>query len=57
MVRFNWDDIDRIKDAELILLGVQPSELARMPLQMREDVLAIRDAKGRLEAWRWRRKK
>lgn len=46
---FYPDEINRIQDAELILLGVPPSELAGMSLQMREDVMAIAEAKERLK--------
>ena len=48
-VSFYPDEITRIQDAELILLGVPPSELANMSLQQREDVLAIADAKAALQ--------
>lgn len=31
----------RIEDAQLVLLGIPPSEVAQMPLQMRYDVLEV----------------
>ena len=46
---FYPDEISRIQDVELILMGVQPSELAGMSLQMREDVMAIAQAKDTLQ--------
>jgi len=49
-VSFYPDEVRRIEDAELILLGVQPSELERMSVQQRADVLAIRRAREALEA-------
>jgi pyridoxine 5'-phosphate synthase PdxJ len=39
------DELARIEDAELVLLGVQPSELNKMSLQLRADVLEINAAK------------
>jgi hypothetical protein len=45
MVSFYADEIRRIQDAELILMGVPPSEVANMSLQQREDVFAISQAK------------
>lgn len=53
---FYPDEVRRIEDAELILLGVQPSELERMSLQQRADVLEIKRARANVEAARWRRK-
>lgn len=47
-VSFYPDEIDRIQNAELILLGVPPSELANMSLQQREDVIALHAAKAAL---------
>ena len=48
-VSFYPDEISRIQDVELILMGVQPSELAGMSLQMREDVMAIAQAKDAIQ--------
>jgi hypothetical protein len=44
-VIFYPDEIKRIEDAELILLGVPPRDLEHMSLQQRSDVLAISEAK------------
>lgn len=41
--------MERIEDAELMLLGIQPSELARMSLQQRADVLELAEAKQSLK--------
>lgn len=46
---FYPDEVERIENAELVLLGVQPSELARMSLQMKADILEIYGAKRALE--------
>lgn len=43
-MRFTMDDIERIEDAQLILLGVQPSEVARMPDWQKWDVLNMWEA-------------
>jgi len=40
-VSFYPDEIERIDDALLILAGVPPSELERMNIQQRKDVLEI----------------
>jgi hypothetical protein len=40
--------MERIEDAELILLGVPPSELASMSLQQRYDVIEISNAQNAL---------
>jgi hypothetical protein len=42
------DEIDRITNAELVIMGVPPSELMHMSLQLREDVLEIHRAKQAL---------
>lgn len=36
--------MDRIEFAQLVLLGIQPSEVARMSLQQIYDVLALHEA-------------
>jgi hypothetical protein len=54
-VGFYPDEIQRIEDAELILLGVQPSELDRMSIQQRVDVLEIKRAQSKLAAMRWKK--
>lgn len=41
--------MERIEDVELMLLGIQPSELARMSLQQRADVLELAQAKEALK--------
>lgn len=49
LVTFESSEIRRLEDAELILLGVQPSELPHMSLQLRADVLEIKRAKHAVE--------
>jgi len=51
-VSFYPDEIERIKDAQLILLGVPPGDLKEMDIQQREDVLAIWETNERLKAER-----
>lgn len=46
---FYPDEMERISDAELILLGVQPSELADMPIQLYYDVLELHRARVELQ--------
>ena len=41
---FYPDELERIMDARLVLMGIQPSELERMSLQLRYDVLEIKNA-------------
>lgn len=48
-MRFYPDEIERIEDAELILRGVAPSEIAQMSLQQRHDVLEIAAVRDRLK--------
>lgn len=48
-ISFYPDETERIHDAELILLGVQPSELEEMPIQMRYDVLELHRAKVEIQ--------
>ena len=45
---FYPDEVERITNAELVLLGIQPSELGHMSVQLKEDVLAIGEAKAAL---------
>lgn len=40
-MRFDPDEIARIEDAQLILLGIAPSEVEAMSLQQRYDVLEV----------------
>lgn len=57
MVKFYPDEIRRIEDVELILLGIQPSELERMSPQMRYDVLELHAKKQEIMAERMRPRK
>lgn len=41
---FDLDEVARIEDAQLILLGIPPSEVAQMSIQQRYDVLEIHKA-------------
>ena len=50
-VNFDADEIRRLEDANLILLGVPPSELAGMSLQQRADVLEIHAANQNPKAY------
>lgn len=54
MVKFYPDEIRRIEDVELILLGIQPSELERMSPQQRYDVLELHAKKQEIQAERMR---
>lgn len=51
-LRFYPDEIERIEDAQLILIGVSPSDLEHMSQEQRYDVLEIskaqRDPRGYL---------
>jgi hypothetical protein len=40
-VSFYPDEVERIQDAQLVLLGVPPSEIPCMPLQLIYDVLEL----------------
>jgi hypothetical protein len=44
-VAFYPDEIKRIEDVELVLLGVSPEQLERMSPQLRHDVIEIGQAK------------
>ena len=44
-ISFYPDEISRIEDVELVLLGIPPSELSRMSPQLKFDVLEINKAK------------
>jgi pimeloyl-ACP methyl ester carboxylesterase len=44
-VSFYPDEIKRIEDVELVLLGVSPDQLERMSPQLRHDVIEIGQAK------------
>lgn len=46
---FYPDEYERIEDALLILTGVPPSELQKMSVQQRSDVLAIHEAQEALK--------
>lgn len=48
-VAFEQDEIERLERAELILLGVQPSEIDRMTPDDRWDVLEIHLAQQKLK--------
>jgi len=47
-VSFYPDEMARIEDAELMMLGIQPSELERMSLQQRYDLMELASAKEAL---------
>jgi hypothetical protein len=47
-IRFEPDEVERLERAELILLGVQPSEVDRMTPDERWDVLEIYLAQQKL---------
>lgn len=49
MVSFYPEEMQRIEDAELMSLGIQPSELDHMSLQRRYDFLEISRAKVYLQ--------
>jgi len=46
---FYPDELERIENAELVLLGINPSEIDGMSLQLRADVFAIHNAKTALQ--------
>jgi hypothetical protein len=54
---FEPEEIERIEDARLVLLGIQPDQLDDMPLQLRAEVLAIHNAHQELKAWAARKKR
>lgn len=43
-MRFDENELERIIDAQLVILGVAPGELHNMSLELKHDVLAIKQA-------------